>query len=65
MIDKKIKQCYLCFKVICCPKASNCGKYLIFVGNSIFYQRRMVTSTYVIKNRFTKAIFFRETIADT
>ena len=28
MIDQKRKQCHLCFKVICAPKVSNCGKYL-------------------------------------
>ena len=52
------------FKAICGLKASNCGEIFDFLGNSIAYQRRMVTSTYVIKNKFTKANFFREIIAD-
>ena len=64
MIDQKRKQCHLRFKVICGPKASNCGKYLILLVTFV-YQKRMVTSTYVNKNRFTKANLFREIIADT
>ena len=49
MIDKKRKQCHLHFKATCDPKTSNCGKHLILlVSNSIVYQRRMVTSTYVM-----------------
>ena len=31
MIDKKWKQCHLCFKTICGPKASTCGTYLFFL----------------------------------
>ena len=31
MIDQKRKQCHLRFKAICGLKASNCGKYLIFL----------------------------------
>ena len=59
MIDQKRKQCHLRFKAIYGLKA-----VFDFLGNSIVYQRRMVTSTYVIKNRFTKANFFREIITD-
>ena len=66
MIDKKRKQCHLHFKATGNPETSNCGKHLILlVSNSIVYQRRMVTSTYIIKNGFTKANVFREIIADT
>ena len=31
MTDQKRKQCHLRFKTICGRKASNCGKYLIFL----------------------------------
>ena len=66
MIDKKRKQCHLHFKATCDPKTSNCAKHLILlVSNSIVYQRRMVTCTYVIKSGFTEANVFREIIADT
>ena len=53
---KKVKEL---FQVICRPKANN------FVGTIIVQWRRMVKSTYVIKNRFIRKIFFREIIADT
>ena len=36
MIDQKKKQCNLRFKVICGFKASNCGKYLIFLVTVLF-----------------------------
>ena len=65
MIDQNRMYCHLHFKAICGPKANNCRKCLIFFGNSIVHRRRMVKSTYVIKNRFIEKILFWEIIVDT
>ena len=39
MIDQKRKQCHLRFKAIYGLKASNCGKYLIFLVKVLLFIR--------------------------
>ena len=48
MIDEKRKSCHLRFKVICGPKQLK----------EWLSRRKKVKSTYVIKNRFIKAVSF-------
>ena len=49
MIDKKRKQCYLRFKVICGPKASNCGKYLILLVTILFIREEWLRLLMLLK----------------
>ena len=58
MVDKKNKECHLRFKAICGPKVNNSGKCLFLLVTVLSSLERMVNSTYVIKNRFIKAILF-------
>ena len=62
MIDKKRKQFHLSFKASCDLKASNYGKYLIFLVTILFIREEWLRL--LIKNRFTMANFFRKIIAD-
>ena len=48
MIDKK-KQCHLCFKAICGPKASNCGKYLILLVTILFIREEWLRLLILLK----------------
>ena len=57
MVDQERKQCHFRFKAICGLNRVIDGS-ADFVCHNIFHQKRMVKSTYVIKNRFIKAILF-------
>ena len=56
MIDKKRKQCYLRFKVICGPKASNCGKYLILLVTVLFIREEWLRLLMLLKTGLPRQI---------
>ena len=56
MIDKKIKQCHLCFKAICGPKASNCGKYLILLVTVLFIREEWLRLLTLLKTGLPRQI---------
>ena len=55
MIDKK-KQCHLCFKAICGPKASNCGKYLILLVTVLFMREEWLRLLILLKTSLRRQI---------
>ena len=49
MIDQKRKQCHLRFKAIYSRKASNCGKYLIFLVIVLFIREELLGPLTLLK----------------
>ena len=56
MIDQKKKQCNLRFKVICGFKASNCGKYLIFLVTVLFIREEWLHLLTLLKTGLLRQI---------
>ena len=54
MIDQKRKQCHHRFKVICGPKASNCGKYLILLVTVLFITEEWLRLLTLLKTGLQK-----------
>ena len=49
MIDQKRKQCNLYFKAVCGLKASNCGKYLVFLVTVLFVREEWLRLLTLLK----------------
>ena len=49
MTDKKRKQFHLCFKAVCGPKTSNCGKYLILLVTVLFIREKWLHLLMLLK----------------
>ena len=56
MIDQKRKQCHLRFKTICGLKASNCGKYLIFLVTILFIREEWLRLLTLLKTGLLRQI---------
>ena len=56
MIDQKRKQCDLRFKAFCGPKASGCGKYLIFFVTVSFIREEWLRLLTLLKTRLLRQI---------
>ena len=56
MIDQKRKQCDLPFKAFFGPKASNCGKYLIFFVTLLFIREEWLRLLTLLKTRLLRQI---------
>ena len=56
MIDQKRKQCHLRFKAICGLKASNCGKYLIFLVTVLFIREEWLRLLTLLKTGLLRQI---------
>ena len=56
MIDQKRKQCHLCFKVICAPKVSNCGKYLTLLVTVLFSRGEWLRLLMLLKTGLQRKI---------
>ena len=56
MIDQKRKQCDLPFKTFCGPKASHCGKYLIFFVTVLFIREEWLRLHTLLKTRLLRQI---------
>ena len=56
MIDQKRKQCHLRFKTICGLKASNCGKYLIFLVTILFIREEWLRLLALLKTGLLRQI---------
>ena len=56
MIDQKRKQCHLRFKAICGFKASNCGKYLIFLETMLFIREEWLRLLTLLKTGLLRQI---------
>ena len=56
MIDQKRKQCHLRFKAIGGLKASNCGKYLIFLVTILFIREEWLRLLTLLKTGLLRQI---------
>ena len=56
MADQKRKQCHLRFKAICGRKASNCGKYLIFLVTVLFIRDEWLRLLTLLKTGLLRQI---------
>ena len=56
MIDQKRKQCHLRFKAIYGIKASNCGKYLIFLVTVLFIREEWLRLLTLLKTGLLRQI---------
>ena len=56
MIDQERKQCHLRFKAICGLKASNCGKYLIFLETMLFIREEWLRLLTLLKTGLLRQI---------